>query len=451
MGDKVSLEVIAPEQVDLRQRSLEVTFETADGPNLLSAGFTAYGIAGRSQATLTWAWDTAGLAPGEHTVAFSILPDELTWTHTVTLLPQQELPALEAGATWAQAETDCCLVYYVTGTEAERDLSQLLVMLDQQAESANQRLQAPVDKAISIVFLPRVLGHGGFAADEIAVSYLDRNYASTNPEIVIHHEIAHILDARLGGELRPSILVEGLAVYLSGGHFKPEPLLPRAAALLPPEPGCASLEQALAETNPSAEVCGLNLYQDLRSLTDRFYFAQHETGYLEAAALIEYMVNTWGWQAYSDFYRDIHPPTEPDGSDQRRDEYQSRALEIALQAHFGLSLAQLEARYVEALRQEQVTAAQAEDVRLTVAYFDTVRRYQRLLDPSAYFLTAWLLDGTQMRERGIVADYLRHPQQPVNIQLENWLVEAFGELEKGNFSLVQARLDAVNALLEPLE
>ena len=83
----------------------------------------------------------------------------------------------------------------------------------------------------------------GLQSDGIWVSYLDRNYAGSNSEIVFHHEMVHVLDSRLGGELRPTILVEGLAVYLSGGHFKYEPLIPRAAALLPAEPGCLPLDQ----------------------------------------------------------------------------------------------------------------------------------------------------------------------------------------------------------------
>ena len=140
---------------------------------------------------------------------------------------------------------------------------------------------------ITITLMSRVLGHGGFASQDIDISYLDRNYAGSDFGLVLHHEMIHILDGRLGGDFRPSLLVEGLAVYETGGHFKKEPLMPRAAALLPGE-------------------TGLGWYIPLAELADNFYLSQHEIGYLEGATLIEYMVNTWGWDAFSSFYRDIH-------------------------------------------------------------------------------------------------------------------------------------------------
>jgi hypothetical protein len=449
VGDQVSFEVIAPQGVDMSQRSVQVSFP--EGGQSSPIKFGGYGIAGRTQATLLWAWNTAGLSAGEHTLTYSLQPDGLTWTQLVTLLPHGALPAPENGATWAATESDCCLAYYITGTEAERDLPKLLDMLDQQAVSANQRLQASMQEAIPIIFIPRVLGHGGFAGDEIAVSYLDRNYAGSDPAIVVHHEMVHLLDARLGGELRPSILVEGLAVYLSGGHFKPEPLMPRAAALLPPEAGCIPLDDVLNGAQSGAEVCGLSMYEDLEVLVDQFYFVQHEVGYLEAGALVEFMVDTWGLPAFSSFYRDIHPPSPPDPERQEKGGQQYRAMDAALQVHFGLSLDQLEERFYNALQAEQLTLPLAEDVRMTVLYYDTVRRYQQLLDPSAYFLTAWLPDGKQMRERGIVADLMRRPDQPENIRLENWLVDVYQAFLRGDFSAAQAELDQVGAELDKVE
>jgi hypothetical protein len=124
------------------------------------------------------------------------------------------------------------------------------------------------------VTLPRAAGQR-FASDEIHISYLDRNYAGGRPEMVLHHEMIHILDSRLGGDMRPSILVEGLAVYLTGGHFKPEPLMPRSAALL--------------ETWGSPLQPGLDWFIPLETLAENFYQSQHEIGYLEAGALVEFM------------------------------------------------------------------------------------------------------------------------------------------------------------------
>lgn len=445
VGDQVSFEVVASDDVQiLPEYSVSLDFVGASGPQGVQSNFNAFGIGGRQQATLMWEWDTSGLPAGAQTITFTIQPDGQRWTQSVTLLPQQQAPF--GDAQWAQAETDCCLVTYITGTEAERDLPELLEMVDAQAADALQRLPVELKEPIQIFFMPRVLGHGGFASNEIAVSYLDHNYAGNTTALVVHHEIVHILDARLGGELRPSMLVEGLAVYLSGGHFKPEVLMPRAAALLSPEAGCTPLAQAGQEEQ--VEVCGLGLYAPLSSLVDRFYFAQHEIGYLEAAALIEFMVDTWGWESFSAFYRDIHPPATQTPGTPQVGGYQYQAMDEALRIHFGITFAQLEQRYQAALRSEMVTPDTLRDVQTVTQYYDTLRRYQKLLDPSAYFMSAWLPDTTAMRDRGIVADFVRHPMEAPNIEMETLLVQAFADLLKKNYTAAQETLAAVNAALD---
>jgi hypothetical protein len=314
-------------------------------------------------------------------------------------------------------------------------------MADEQAQDVSQRMGVEITSPIPIVFLPRVLGHGGFTGLEISVSYLDRNYAGSDPALVLHHEMVHLLDSRLGGDLRPTILVEGLAVYLSGGHFKQEPLMPRAATLLAPLAGCAADSSAgrSGVAPNTGQPCGLGAYLPLRPLIDEFYTSQHEIGYLEAGALVEYMVANWGWQAFSDFYRDIH--AVPSGS-------QAQAMEVALRKHFGISLDDLEQDFLSVLREQTVTSAMTKDVSLTVLYYDTVRRYQQLLDPSAYFLTAWLPDAVKMRQKGIVADYLRHLSKPENIALETLLVSADTSLRSGDYPRTEQILAAVNAMLD---
>jgi len=163
-----------------------------------------------------------------------------SWVETVRLLPRNQVPLPEPQAAWETTASQCCQVYYISGTQAEADLPQLLESLDAQARDASQRMGTELSDPIPVVLLPRVLGHGGFASNEITVSHLVRNYMGGSQDIIFHHEMVHLLDARLGGDLRPAALVEGLAVYLSGGHFKPEPLLDRAAALLPPDAGCTA-------------------------------------------------------------------------------------------------------------------------------------------------------------------------------------------------------------------
>ena len=183
-------------------------------------------------------------------------------------------------------------------------------------------------------------------------------------------------------------LAEGLAVYLVGGHFKPEPLRLRAAVLLPPLPGCMPTIQTIAARPDPAQVCSLGGYQPLSVLAGQFYTTQHEIGYLEAGALVDYMVRTYGWQAFSAFYRDIHP--YPSGS-------QASAIQVALQKHFGVTLEELDQSFQADLSRQALDPRQVLDVRLSIEYYDAIRRYQQYYDPSAYFLTAWLPEASQMR------------------------------------------------------
>jgi hypothetical protein len=231
----------------------------------------------------------------------------------------------------------------------------------------------------------------------------------------------HDIDGQLGGDFRPTIFVEGLAVYMTGGHYKPEPLMPRAAAL---------------------QEGYLNWYIPLKTLANDFYASQHEIGYMEGASLIEYVVRTYGWESFSAFYRDIHI---------NQGENQSDAIDAALKAYYSISFAQLEQDYRTALSQESDTSSWVDDVRLTVTYFDTMRRYQQLLDPSGYFRTAWLLDNKTMRERGIVADYLRHPHTPQNLALETLFITASQQMSDQQFADASQTLDVINSVLNAIE
>jgi len=420
-GDQVSIEVVSPPNLNLKDSSLTVRVDPPDGLNLDPVNFGGWGIQGRNEATLLWAWDTRNLDPGTHTLAFSVQPQGIEWTDQVSLLPSSDLPPDQAEAQWATTQTQCCTVYYITNTASERDLSTLTSLIDEQAQLSIDKMGASFTQPITITILPRLLGHGGFTSSEISVSYLDRNYAANSWTMVVHHEMLHVIDGYLGGDFRPTIFVEGLAVYMAGGHYKPEPLIPRAAALLEGY---------------------LDWYLPLKALADDFYASQHEIGYLEGASLIEYMVNIYGWDAFSAFYRDIHI---------EEGDSQSTAIDAALKAHFSTTFDQLEQVFLSALSEEPNTTAWVEDVRLTVTFFDTMRRYQQILDPSAYFRTAWLLDNQAMRERGIVADYLRHPDTPNNLTLETLFITASQQISARQFTDASKTLLVISLILDAFE
>ena len=416
VGDQLSLEVIAPPGMELAGSLLEVSLA---GQALGSGEFWPYGLAGRNQATLTWFWDTADLDPGHYALTFRVSPEGPAWQEIIFLHPAEALAEEFQGAAWAEARSACCVVHYVTGTAAERDLPTILQTLDRQAELAALRMSLDFIEPIPIVLLPRVLGHGGFTSREIAISYLDRNYANNDLAQVALHEMTHLLDDRLNPHSRPTLLVEGLAVYVSRGHYKPEPLLARSAALL-----------------------ALDRYMPLLPLADDFYPSQHEIGYMQAGALVQFLVESYGWRPFFDFYGDVELSGYPS---------QSAAISAALQRHFGLDFAALEQSFLAELQRRPLPPDLLDDVRLTVAYYDAVRRYQQALDPSAYFLTAWLPDPEQMRQRGIVADYLRHPESPRSIELETRLVEAGQALRQGRFPEAELLVAQVHHLLDRLD
>jgi hypothetical protein len=210
------------------------------------------------------------------------------------------------------------------------------------------------------------------------------------------------------------MMTEGLAVYVAGGHFKTEPLDQRAAALL-----------------------ALNEYIPLSQLAQDFYASQHEISYLEAGAFITYLVNTRGWESFKKFYSSFQP-----GS------LDSEMVNSALRANFGHNLTELEATWLAHLRSLPADPKEVDDLRLSIALYDTLRRYQQLDDPSAHFLTAWLPDLKEALRRGIVADFVRHPDAPEDIALETMLVEAERALEAGDFPQTEKLLASVNAVLD---
>jgi hypothetical protein len=412
VGDQVSFEVLAPVAVGDDPGSIQVMF---DGQELGRAGFAPYGIGGRSQATLWWVWDTRSLKPGDYTLTFNHLPEDKTWTETYSLLPADQVPPPEPAAHWASAITVCCNLYYITGTAAERDISTLSQEADQQSASVSAQLGSVLGQRIDIILMSRVVGHGGFTSGGVYVSYLDANYIGNDMSILFHHEFTHYYDNALGGIYLPSMFQEGLAVYLSGGHFKPESLGSRAAALL-----------------------DLGWYIPLATLANDFYNQQHDISYLEAGSLIQYLVVTYGWDAFNLFYRNIPAPG---------DQTISSVIGTALHNRFGFGLTDLESAYLAYLRLQTITEGVRTDLQLTVTFFDTVRRYQKALDPSAYFLIAWLPDGAVMRQRGIVADFLRRPLGWDNRLLESLLTRSQKELFSGDYEHTAITLKWANWVL----
>ena len=411
-GEKVSFEVLSPTTTKAPGGTVEVRFA---GQNLGSASFAPFGIGGREEAALWWVWDTSGLKPGRYTLTFTRPADQFTWNETFSVHPASQVVPPEPDAHWAMTTTTCCILHYITGTAAARDITSISQEADEQSAAVADKMSYKLKNPIDVTLMSRVIGQGGFTAGSVYVSYLDGNYMGNELPIILHHEFVHFYDGEIGGGYRPSIFEEGLAVYLTGGHFKPEPLGPRAAALL-----------------------NLGWYIPMTTVADDFYNQQHDIGYLEAATLVKYLVDTYGWEAFNEFYRNIPSP---------KGQKDSAVIDTALRQHFNISFAELETAYLASLRDQAFTDDERTDLRLTVEFFDSVRRYQKTLDPSAYFLTAWLPDGSVMRQRGIVADFLRHSERLDNRLIETLFVRTWGELSGGNYVGAERTLKLANWIL----
>ena len=421
-GDTVSVEVVVDTSCpEWQSATVALHANALATAPLATATPGAYGLGGRLEAAFTWVWNTQqrvgpqtlivearpARSPGESVAASSVV------TVTLDLLPADQRPAPEAQARWEVANSACCTIHYVSGTAAARDITTIAAQAAAAQDKVKAKLGVTWNKPVGFTMLSRLLGHGGFATTSIDLTYIDRNPVGNNLFTIFTHEQTHILDSKLTAQ-RPALMAEGLAVYVAGGHFKPnEDLMQRAAALL-----------------------ALGRYIPLGELADNFYPSQHETGYVEGGALVTYLVQTYGWDQFKQFYGSFR--SGPD----------RHVLDTALQANFGKNLSQIEADWLAALRARPPTPAQVDDLQLSIALYDTLRRYQTLDDPSAFYLAAWVPDTAEAFRRGLVADYVRHPDSAENIAIESMLADAEHVLEAGQYPQAEALLNSVNAVLE---
>jgi hypothetical protein len=389
----------------------------------LGLGYPAFD--GVPRARPVWTWDTTGLQ-GDQMLRVWVDPDDRIQvgdedpannvvTLTLEIQPAAERPALEVGAEWIATTTDCCVFHYLTGTAAERDIDLIVQQTEDAIDHVEAELQATLSEEFEVYLIDRVIGHGGYAYRWFVLSYLDRHYAGREMEQVMRHEATHVLDsASVADRWAPTILREGLAVMVAGGHFKPEPIPERAAALLE-----------------------LGWYIPLQELADDFYRHQHEIGYLEAAAFVTYLVETHGWEDYVAFYRSIDPEDGP----------APEALSAALERSFGADLDKMEEAFLDWLAAQPSSPAHARDLENTVRIFDTIRQYQQVYEPGAYFWSGWLPDPAAGEAHGITADFMRHPREPENVALETMLIAAQDGLVVQDFEHTEALLDAIDDVL----
>lgn len=358
-----------------------------------------------------WVWDTAGMQ-GLHRLTLEI-PAETgavvqSMDFYVNILPADQRSAYEANATWEQLDTECCEIHYVTGTAAHRDIEAIADEAEASVDAVEAAFGIDLEVEFPITLIDNIWGNGAYAGSEIVISYVDRAYVSIDLGSVLRHEATHYA-ARDLEDHAPAILVEGIAVYVSGGHYKPEPIPARTAALLE-----------------------LGTYMPLADLADHFRARQHENAYLEAAGLIAYLVELEDWETFLELYSKEYEDNPP-----------SAWLDRGLREVYGLSLEEVEAGFIDWLEQ-QPAEDQVDDLRLTAQLFDTIRRYQALYAVYQEALPYY----PEASERGMTAEFVREANAPENIALEALLIEARQAVEEGRTADAEGLIAVINRVLE---
>ncbi|MGB0388962.1 MAG: hypothetical protein ACPGWR_29420 [Ardenticatenaceae bacterium] len=384
-----------------------------------------YNFNGDPLGIFEWAWE-ASSPPITHTITVVLdpedriqlgdeNPDNNTVTFDVAVQSPDLAPAPIAAQTWQTHETAYANIYVVGETAASRDIELLKSSVDSAIEQAAAVLQVPpeLDSKLDVYFIDRIIGQGGFGGSTILVSYLDRDYVGVALNEVLIHEGIHVLDNNFG----LSFFSEGLAVWGTGGHYKQENLDQKAAALLLDTPRYVPLDQ----------------------LINNFYQEQHEVGYLQAGAFVKYLIDVYEYDLLQQF---------PASLDYDPNRTVAEIVSEAMSAHFGKTLAELEAEWHVHLQAQSWTAENTLDLELTIEFYDLMREYQHLFDPTAHFLYGWWPALDTLRQMGVTADVTRHPRSETNIAIETMLESANTALYNGDFATTGRLLDSIKQVLD---
>ena len=421
-GDVLTLEIPVHNMVS-GLHTLEVTV-TIDGGEPISAKaqVTTNLIHGTSEILLPYFWDTHE-QEGQHTVRVQArLPrgTVLDVARPVVILPESERPAHEATARWAKRNTECCSLHYVTGTAAERDIDRLAAFVEQSvsAVSAAFRL-APDQNKLSFFFIDTVWGNGGYAnADGVVIYYVDRDFGpGIGDEILttFRHEVTHHAQWMLETAEAASVLNEGMAVYIGGGHYFTQPIPKRAAALH-----------------------RLGLHLPLVELAQSNRMQIHEASYLQAAGLVAYLVETYGWEEFLQFYTTIL-------AEKIDNHHWDTWLAGALQANFGLTVSQLETDYLTWLENID-PGEQIDNLRLTLRLQEARREYQFQHAP---FLELYALgDLTKIEQLSLLT---REASSPEAVAIETLIQSAQQAVFDGDYPTAEIMLAAIEEGIETRE
>jgi hypothetical protein len=374
-------------------------------PVSIPATFMPYG-----QVLLPMAFDTTDLT-GRHTLKFTTADGKLNETYFFEVLPADQRPKNEENAEWLTHETDCCIFHYLSETAAARDIDFISEHFQQGANAFETILQAEIKTKMDVYMIDRILRNGGFGGGgKLMISYTDRYYGPTvdgqGLETLARHEFSHAADISLEGTTDGiEFNYEGLAVYVAGGHFKPEPLAQRAAALFD-----------LGHSVPVNEI-----------------IPQHELSYLHAAAILTYIVDTYGKGKLWEFLRS---DTTQDG--------QLISMEDAIRLTFGLSLEEFDQGFQAWLKNND-PGEQLDDLRLTIELQDLRREYQDTYSSQPLFLQ--LEDVAEVKRPDNLPIVMREARAPSNIAVELIIAHGQQTIVDGDYARAEELIKVLSEIL----
>ncbi len=317
---------------------------------------------------------------------------------------------------WVISQTKHFRFHYPAHSAAERDRFEIGALAESALDHIQHVLETEFDGQMSIYLVPRVFWQGGAAyGDKVQlISYLDRNYTGVETWSYFTHEGTHalaqdLLQPKEEGGGPDGVLVEGLAVWVSGGHYRQEPL-----------DAWATVVAASDDYIPLA---------DLRA--GPFYDFQHETSYLEGASFVKYLVDNYGLEKLKELYGLATGEGAHD-----------RALALRL---YGKSYEELDVEWLDYLSGLDPTPQQVEAWQLQVRSYELMRRYQTDLDPDARILpslapTEWTSDTYKV--------FTTRASEPVNLVLETALIAAQERLHGGDLEGARLLLDDIEGALD---
>ena len=374
-------------------------------PVSIPATFMPYG-----QVLLPMAFDTTDLT-GRHALNFTTADGELNETYSFEILPTDQRPANETSAAWTVKETDCCVFHYLSKTAAARDIDFISEHFQKGANDFEAIMNAEIESKIDVYIIDRILRNGGFGGGgKLMISYTDRYYGptvgDTGLETLARHEFSHAADISLeattdGVEFN----YEGLALYVAGGHFKPEPLAQRAAALFD-----------LGHSVPVNEI-----------------IPQHELSYLHAAAILTYIADTYGKGKVWEF---LKADTNLDG--------QLTPIEGAIRLTFGISLQEFDQGF-QAWLEKNDPGEQLDDLRLTIELQEFRREYQEAYASEPRFIQLEEVDAVARPEN--LPIMMREARAPTNVAVELIIAHGQQAIVEGNYARAEELIQVLSEII----